>query len=235
MNEYNLPFIKQEISEEQKEDIVKLLFTIISISKKAWIEGLLSIDKDIEDIEDPFLQHGLELVLSGVFPNDIEAVLINYLMYGGYNENRQRLMSIIIDGTIAIHKGKDPEILALILAGYLGESGLKLVKNIFYKNLFSYDHAEIKRLDPELTLQCIAVLSGIDLSKFEQMIKTIPRVDISMAIIPISGQLLYKLYQFSLRIDAESPFSALSIISIDVTADKIVESQRKIIDFLSAL
>lgn len=46
-----------------------------SLSKKARREGLLSLEDDIADMEDPFLKKGLQMVVDGIEPETIREIL----------------------------------------------------------------------------------------------------------------------------------------------------------------
>ena len=56
-------------------DTVELVDTVVNLSKKARKEGLLAIDNDVNEIEDPFLRTGMQMVVDGTEPDLIRAVM----------------------------------------------------------------------------------------------------------------------------------------------------------------
>ncbi len=57
------------------EDLGEIIEKIISFAQKARREGLLALEADLESIHDPFFRKGLQLVVDGVDPELIVAVL----------------------------------------------------------------------------------------------------------------------------------------------------------------
>ncbi|ABQ46284.1 MULTISPECIES: motility protein A [Thermotoga] len=54
---------------EPKLDHVSLIQTMVSFSEKARREGLLSLEENLESIEDPFMKKALQLVVDGTDPD----------------------------------------------------------------------------------------------------------------------------------------------------------------------
>lgn len=59
----------------------KLIEQIVALSKKARKEGLLAIDKDVNEVSDAFLRSGMEMVVDGTEPELIRTVLETELSY----------------------------------------------------------------------------------------------------------------------------------------------------------
>jgi chemotaxis protein MotA len=59
----------------QPEDFEGVIRSMITFAQKARREGLLALEADIEEIEDPFFKKGLQLVVDGVDPELIRAIL----------------------------------------------------------------------------------------------------------------------------------------------------------------
>ena len=62
-------------------DSVQLIDTVVGLSKKARKEGLLAIDSDVNEIEDPFLRTGMQMVVDGTEPELIRSVMETELSY----------------------------------------------------------------------------------------------------------------------------------------------------------
>jgi len=58
-----------------------LIDLIVSLSKKARKEGLLAIDKEVNEIPDAFLRSGMEMVVDGTEPELIRSVMETELSY----------------------------------------------------------------------------------------------------------------------------------------------------------
>lgn len=58
-----------------------LIDLIVSLSKKARKEGLLAIDKEVNEIPDSFLRSGMEMVVDGTEPELIRSVMETELSY----------------------------------------------------------------------------------------------------------------------------------------------------------
>ncbi len=62
-------------------DSVALVNQIVELSKKARKEGLLAIDKEVNQIEDAFLRSGMEMVVDGTEPELIRSIMETELSY----------------------------------------------------------------------------------------------------------------------------------------------------------
>jgi len=65
----------------EKTDNVALINQIVELSKKARKEGLLAIDKEVSQIDDPFLRSGMEMVVDGTEPELIRSIMETELSY----------------------------------------------------------------------------------------------------------------------------------------------------------
>ena len=74
------------VTPNTRSDLI-VLFT--DLSRKARREGILSLEDDIEEIEDPFLSRGLQMVVDGIEPEVIRE-LWNWNWYGGKRAENQR-------------------------------------------------------------------------------------------------------------------------------------------------
>jgi chemotaxis protein MotA len=58
-----------------KTDVPNLIITFVSFSEKARREGLLSLEDDINEIDDPMINKGLQLVIDGADPETVRNIL----------------------------------------------------------------------------------------------------------------------------------------------------------------
>ncbi|GAA0085593.1 motility protein A [Clostridium sp. CTA-7] len=60
---------------ENKSSVKDIILQFTDLSKKARREGLLSLEDDISEMEDPFLKKGLQMVVDGIEPETIREIL----------------------------------------------------------------------------------------------------------------------------------------------------------------
>jgi len=61
------------------ESLVEVVDLMVSLAEKARREGILAIEKSINDLEDPFMKTGLQLAVDGSEPDTIRSILDNEL------------------------------------------------------------------------------------------------------------------------------------------------------------
>jgi chemotaxis protein MotA len=65
--------------------------TIVSFSEKARREGLLALEDDLDDLDDPFMRKGLQLVVDGTDPELVKSIMENEVeqMVNRHDENKR--------------------------------------------------------------------------------------------------------------------------------------------------
>lgn len=58
-----------------KLNLIDMIVTLVSFSEKTRREGLLSLDDDLDALDDPFLKKGLQLVVDGTDPELVRAIM----------------------------------------------------------------------------------------------------------------------------------------------------------------
>jgi chemotaxis protein MotA len=56
-------------------DISTIRAMLVRFAERARREGLLSLENDVEAVEDPFIRHGLQMVIDGLEPDTVEEIL----------------------------------------------------------------------------------------------------------------------------------------------------------------
>ena len=107
------------------EGIIPLTKTLISFSERARREGLLALEDDLEEVEDPFLREAIQLVVDGTDPEIIEEILRSKMLAPELKGASLLKRMICTAGTLSIQAGDNPRVLALKLAGYLEEPELR--------------------------------------------------------------------------------------------------------------
>lgn len=67
--------ITMQVIFEKKADISSLGQLFVNLAQKSRREGLLALEDDLEEIEDPFLRNGLQMVIDGFEPESIRDIL----------------------------------------------------------------------------------------------------------------------------------------------------------------
>jgi chemotaxis protein MotA len=56
-------------------DITTIRAMLVKFAERARREGLLALESDVEAVEDPFIRHGLQMVIDGLEPDTVEEIL----------------------------------------------------------------------------------------------------------------------------------------------------------------
>lgn len=67
--------ITMQVFFDKKEDITALTRLFVRLAQKARREGLLALEDDLQEIEDPFLRRGLQMVIDGFEPESIREIM----------------------------------------------------------------------------------------------------------------------------------------------------------------
>jgi len=72
-------------------DLNELIVTIVSFSEKARREGLLALEDDLEELDDPYMRKGLQLIVDGTDPELVKNILENEVeqMVNRHDENKR--------------------------------------------------------------------------------------------------------------------------------------------------
>jgi chemotaxis protein MotA len=74
-----------------KYNLPELIVTIVSFSEKARREGLLALEDDLEELGDPFMKKGLQLVVDGTDPELVRNIMENEVeqMVNRHDDNKR--------------------------------------------------------------------------------------------------------------------------------------------------
>jgi len=115
---------------EQPEFLKQTAYIIraaYNFSCKTRREGLLSLEDELEDLDDEYIKEGLRLVVDGTAGEIIDTILTNKAGLE-QDENRRRLITIIKEAVLDIQRGDNPGFLAHKLLSFLDNSELKAVE-----------------------------------------------------------------------------------------------------------
>lgn len=109
------------LSNQDKKDCLELFGLIMELSGKARKYGLLSLEPEISKSQLFLMRKALQLVVDGVEPAYIKAILQNYIYAGNY-QGRELLERLLVsEGILAIQAGTNPLLIQEKLSSYFGE------------------------------------------------------------------------------------------------------------------
>ncbi|MBN2159402.1 MAG: motility protein A [Spirochaetes bacterium] len=75
----------------QSYNLSELIVTIVSFSEKARREGLLALEDDLEELDDPYMKKGLQLIVDGTDPELVRNILENEVeqMVNRHDDNKR--------------------------------------------------------------------------------------------------------------------------------------------------
>lgn len=77
----SIPSLLRKVFSEQRQDVADIVLMLTRFADKARRSGLLSMERDVDQIEDSFLKQGLQLVMDGTDPEIIREILTTDLQF----------------------------------------------------------------------------------------------------------------------------------------------------------
>lgn len=112
---------KASCSKEDQESLVPLVLQLKKLSEVATKKGLLALEDELNQIKDPFLNLGAQLIIDRVEPENIEDVLDSDIYYN-HSNGRELLKKIIIrEGLLRIQAGDTPRNVLICTKIFLGK------------------------------------------------------------------------------------------------------------------
>ncbi len=173
----------------KEQDIISLNQQFVGLAHKARKEGLLVLEDELEDIEDPFFRNGLQMVIDGFEPDSIRHILNTeleavqerhktgqnlYRTWGGYSP-AFGMMGTLIGLVMMLAELDDPDAigpgmaLALLTTFY----GILLAYLVFYPiagKLAIYSEQEIRKKEAIIEA-LLALQSGINPRLLQEQLK----------------------------------------------------------------
>lgn len=114
-------FDRTKCSRRSKRSCVVLIDLIISLYEKGERLGLLSLEEELDSIDNPLLKKGLQFVIDGVDPQIVEEVIYTYMMSARFRGIDLLNAAVILDGILGIQSGYSPNMLREKLSAFLGK------------------------------------------------------------------------------------------------------------------
>jgi flagellar motor component MotA len=112
---------KAACSKEDQESLIPLIQQIRDLGEQAYKKGLLSLETELNRIQDPFLRLGVQLIVDETEPDNIQDILDSDIYYNESN-GRELLKKIIIrEGILRIQAGDNARNILLCTRIFLGK------------------------------------------------------------------------------------------------------------------
>ncbi len=112
---------KAACSLEDQESLVPLVLQLKELSEVVGKQGLLALENQLAELQDPFLNLGVQLIIDKVEPKNIKDILDSDIFYNESN-GRGLLKKIIIrEGLLRIQAGDTPRNVLICTKIFLGK------------------------------------------------------------------------------------------------------------------
>lgn len=229
-------------SKEEKEECLELMSLIISLSKKAHMQGLLSLESEICDNHPFLLKKGVDLVLYGMEPFTLQEVMDTYISSGNYSGKELLSRILIRNGMLAIQMGEYPWIVREKLSACFGEEFSQEIGRYFGTDVESQERKtnnfvdSLQNLKPysEATSLLEAVFEKLDNRSIQRCLREIDIMELAVGMKGASGntqtRILEGLPQKSISVLIE-----LNELISDIQTPQVVDAQNIIIGHIKRL
>lgn len=112
---------KANCSKEDQESLIPLVLQLKKLAELTNKSGLLALENELNQISDPFLNLGVQLIIDRVEPENITDILDSDIYYNASN-GRELLKKIIIrEGLLRIQAGDTPRNVLICTKIFLGK------------------------------------------------------------------------------------------------------------------
>ena len=174
-----------ECTREEKKPLLKLVAEITHLANITRMEGVLALDKKIEELDDRLLQTGLGLIVDGTDPEIVKEIMDNKIITS-FKTGAELLSQLIIrDGSLAIQCGYNPRIIEHMMLALLGdEFTLDDMQSAESDVAFLYEGliAEFEVFNPEKGLEDFEKLINLEYRDMQHLIRETDLKELSIAL-----------------------------------------------------
>jgi len=238
--EYDLEFARKlECSEDDKRDCLKVVETLLSLSKKARTYGMLSLAKEAEENSSFLLTKGIQLATDGAKPHVVRSVLEFYILSGNYVGKELLERCLILEGVVAIQEGLHPKLLKELLLSFFGEEDYKIYEdelNETSKSSLTEYLEKIKndKADSSNAKKLSKYILKLNDGAIEEFLKELDTSTLAKAIQNMSGEAKLKIFNKMQRKGALLLKETLEQIE-PLSNNQITEAQEGLVKTLSEL
>lgn len=112
---------KSACSKEDQESLIPIVRQLKELSEVVAKSGMLALENELNKIDDPFFNLGMQLIIDRVEPENVTDVLDSDIYYNESN-GRELLKKIIIrEGLLRIQAGDSPRNVEICTRVFLGK------------------------------------------------------------------------------------------------------------------
>ncbi|MCL1995765.1 MAG: hypothetical protein FWG63_06130 [Defluviitaleaceae bacterium] len=161
-----------KFTKEDREDCVGMVMHILELARTARRHGILALEDELEEQDNPFLKMGLELLVDGTDPGTLTDIFNLLLEHGDYTPKEYLERLVISRGVVAIQMGHDnPIVMAVRLYAILGEDFLHYADTPYQDTWAAY-HEILQKYNDRPPLPCSL--------PFEKRVAKLTRRDIQL-------------------------------------------------------
>ncbi len=235
---YDYEIVKKcEFNQMQMPELVVLIETLSSYSEKARREGLLSLEYNMQDIENNYLKLGLGLIIDGVDPKSVNHILTTNLYFSNIDGFELLKRYIIRDGVLSIQAGDNPNLVSTKLAMYLGDDGFELLGEEKIESKIEIFLLEIKnkKVFSEKTKQFDVLFNSINDQSIQKVLRDVDSESLVFSLAGANGDTIIKIFR-NLSLRAQSLLAQdIEVVIDNVRETSIVEAQKKIMEIVQVL
>nr|WP_320009496.1 hypothetical protein [uncultured Desulfobulbus sp.] len=117
---------KAACSKEDQESLVPMVKKLRDLGEVAFKRGLLALEGELMQLEDPFLKLGIQLIVDKTEPENVQDILDSDIYYNESN-GRELLKKIIIrEGLLRIQAGDNARNILICTKIFLGKADASL-------------------------------------------------------------------------------------------------------------
>lgn len=106
--------------DEEKKGLAEIIRRLMELDRKARSDGFLSLESELESIDEPLLGIGLRLVMEGVSGEALEEILATYLFVESRSGWPFLKACVVVEGLLSLAESDDPALMARKLLPYFG-------------------------------------------------------------------------------------------------------------------
>ena len=238
--EYDLEFARKlECSEDDKRDCLKVVETLLSLSKKARTYGMLSLAKEAEENSSFLLTKGIQLATDGAKPHVVRSVLEFYILSGNYVGKELLERCLILEGVVAIQEGLHPKLLKELLLSFFGEEDYEIYEEELNEtsksSLTEYlEKIQNDKADSSNARKLSKYILKLNDDAIEEFLKELDTSTLAKAIQNMSGDAKLKIFKKMQRKGALLLKETLEQIE-PLSKNQITEAQEGLVKTLSEL
>lgn len=227
---------------DEKRECLKLMELIVSLSKKAHMQGLLSLESEINDKHPFLLRKGIELMLYGIEPIVLQEMLDSYISAESYSGKELLSRIIIRSGILSIQMGEYPWIVRERLSSYFGEEFTEEISKCFGTDVESQKSkvddfaSRLQNIKPysEATSLLEVVFEKLDHRSIQRCLREIDILGLAIGMKGASGKIQNKIIE-GLSQKTKSILIELNEMIEDIQTPQIVDAQNIIIGHIKRL